>query len=414
MKKFNIDYKWQLVVILWFAYFLNQGDRQIFNVVIPLIKADLQITDVQIGLVATIFTLVFGILVPVAGFAGDLLRRKWIIFFSLLIFSVGTLFTGISTGIILLIIFRSIATGGGEAFYYPAATSLLGQFHQKTRAMAMSIHQTSVYVGIVASGFIAGYIGENYGWRMSFFSFGLIGILWSLVVLLKVKDTPMPKEEKAAQEYKPSFSEIIKAVFSRQTVYFLSLAFGCMCFVNVGYLTWMPTYLHEKFGMTLSAAGLHSTLYHFLFAFLGVMLGARISDKMSAKRKQIRMEVKIIGLLLGAPFIYWMGASDAKIWCYVAMALFGVFRGIYDSNLFAALFDVIEPHYRASSMGIMLAVAFIIGAFAPVMLGWIKTVAGLESGIMLLSLFYLLGAILIFIGLVFFFRRNYYEERSVI
>ena len=58
MKKYKNDYKWQLVIILWFAYFLNQGDRQIFNVVIPLIKADLQISDVQIGLVATIFTVI--------------------------------------------------------------------------------------------------------------------------------------------------------------------------------------------------------------------------------------------------------------------------------------------------------------------------------------------------------------------
>lgn len=410
MKKERIPYKWQLVIILWFAYFLNQGDRQIFNVVIPLIKADLHITDVQIGLVATIFTLIYGLLVPVAGFAGDLLRRKWIIFFSLLTFSVGTLLTGISSGIILLIIFRSIATGGGEAFYYPAATSLLGQFHQKTRAMAMSIHQTSLYAGIIASGFIAGYIGENYGWRMAFFSFGVIGVLWAFVVLWRVRDTPMPQEDEKKDA--PGFVEIVKAVFSKQTVYFLSLAFGCMCFVNVGYLTWMPTYLHEKFSMSLSAAGLHSTLYHFLFAFFGVMIGARISDKFSFKRKQIRMEVEMLGLLLGAPFIYWMGISGSQIGCYVAMSLFGIFRGFYDSNLFAALFDVIEPRYRSSSVGIMLAFSFIIGAFAPVMLGWIKTIAGLEAGISLLAAFYLLGGILIFIGLKKCFRKDFVEEKE--
>ena len=122
------------------------------------------------------------------------------------------------------------------------------------------------------------------------------------------------------------------------------------------------------------------------------------------------MEVEIIGLLLGAPFIFWMGVTDAKTGCYIAMALFGIFRGMYDSNLFAALFDVIEPRYRASSMGVMLAVAFIIGALAPVILGWVKTVAGLETGIMLLSSFYLLGAMLIVTGLVFFFRKNYYQE----
>ena len=167
-KKLSIPYKWQMIILLWFAYFLNQGDRQIFNVVIPLLKSDLLLTDVQIGMIATVFTLIYGVLVPFAGFAGDLLRRKWIVFFSLLTFSVGTMFTGLSNGMILLIIFRSITTGGGEAFYYPAATSLIGQFHQKTRAMALSIHQTSLYTGIIASGFLAGYIGEHYGWRSAY------------------------------------------------------------------------------------------------------------------------------------------------------------------------------------------------------------------------------------------------------
>ena len=192
MKKFKLEYKWELIVMLWFAYFLNQGDRQIYNVVIPLIREDLKLTDVQLGLVATIFTVVFGCLVPFAGYLGDFMKRKWIVFTSLVVFSVGTLFTGFSGGLIGLIIMRGITTGGGEAFYYPAATSLISQYHQKTRAMAMSIHQTSLYVGIVASGFIAAYIGENLGWRFSFFTFGLGGILIAGYIFFRMKDTAQP------------------------------------------------------------------------------------------------------------------------------------------------------------------------------------------------------------------------------
>src|SRR5690606_26291400 len=155
-------------------------------------------------------------LVPVAGFAGDLLRRKWIVFLSLMIFSVGTLLTGLSNGIILLIVFRSITTGGGEAFYYPAATSLIGQFHQKTRAMALSIHQTSVYCGIVVSGFLAGYIGERYGWRMAFYTFGIMGILWSFVVLIRLRDTPRyAVESEGDMGERPGFREIIRNVFAK-------------------------------------------------------------------------------------------------------------------------------------------------------------------------------------------------------
>lgn len=404
------QYKWELVAIFWVAYFLNQGDRQIFNVVIPLIKADLQVTDVQVGWVATLFTLVYGLLVPVAGFVGDVLRRKWIVFFSLLIFSVGTLCTGLSTGVIGLVLFRSIATGGGEAFYYPAATSLIGQFHHKTRAMAMSIHQTSLYVGVVASGFLAGYIGEHHGWRAAFYTFGIVGIVWAFITLWRIKDTPLPTDMNDRSEAPPKFGETVSAVFSKKTVYFLSLAFGLMCFVNVGYLTWMPTYLHERFGLSVAAAGLHSTLYHFAFAFIGVIIGARFADRLTIRRPKVRMEVEIIGLLLGAPFIWWMGQADTKLWCYVAMGLFGLFRGIYDSNLFAALFDVVEPRYRASSIGIMLSIGFIIGALAPVLLGWAKTAFGLELGISLLACCYVVGALFIAVSLKLFFKKDYYNE----
>ena len=127
-------YKWELIVLLWGAFFLNQGDRQVFNSVIPLIREGLGLSDVQIGLVGTIFTVIYGILVPVAGYAGDVIQKRWVVFLSLLTFSVGTLATGFAGGLVLLIVFRSLATGAGEAFYYPAANSLIGQYHRGTRA----------------------------------------------------------------------------------------------------------------------------------------------------------------------------------------------------------------------------------------------------------------------------------------
>lgn len=76
MKRLRIPYKWELIIMLWVAYFLNQGDRQIFNVVIPLIKEDLHLTDVQLGLVASVFTIVYGCLVPFGGYMGGFLKEE--------------------------------------------------------------------------------------------------------------------------------------------------------------------------------------------------------------------------------------------------------------------------------------------------------------------------------------------------
>lgn len=409
-----IPYKWEMIILLWFAYFFNQGDRQIYNVVLPLIKKDLLLSDVQLGLVVTIFTLCYAVLVPIAGYAGDIFRRKWIVFFSLLIWSTATLFTGISNGIVLLILFRGVATGGGEAFYYPAANSLIGQYHHKTRALAMSIHQTSLYAGIVVSGFIAGFIGEHFGWRMAFYLFGILGILLAVILYFRLEDTPQPNHDpeksEAAGERIPILT-VLKSIARKPTALMLCLAFGGMVFVNIGFMTWMPTYLHEDYSLSLTMAGFDSTFYHYLFAFIGVLLGGQLSDYLAQKRRTIRMETECLGLLLGAPFIYLMGATENILLCYVAMAAFGLFRGIYDSNLFAALFDVIEPRVRASAVGIMIAFAFAVGAFAPLILGWVKENWGLAVGISSLGYVYLLSALIILFAQFMFFQNDYYEEQ---
>ena len=92
-------YKWELVLLMFFAQFLNQGDRQIYNAVLPLLKVDLGLSDVQLGLVVTAFTIVFSVCVPFAGYCGDFISRKWIVVTSLLVFSLGTLCTGFSPGL---------------------------------------------------------------------------------------------------------------------------------------------------------------------------------------------------------------------------------------------------------------------------------------------------------------------------
>ncbi len=400
-------YKWELLILLWIAFFLHQGDRQIYNSVIPLIKTSLQLNDVQLGLVSSIFTLVYGLMVPLAGFAGDLLPRKWIVVFSLLVFSVGTLLSGLSSGLVMLILFRSITTGGGEAFFYPSATSLLAQFHERTRAMALGILQTALYVGITVSGLIAGYLGERYGWRTAFLTFGGAGILWAVVVTWRLQNTPPASASGAISAERIPLWEVLKYIVRRPSVWLLSLAFGAMVYVNVGYLTWTPAYLHERYSLSLAQAGFYSMVFHHLCAFVGVLAGGRLSDHWARKRPSIRMEANFVGLLLGAPFIYWLGQSSTAASSYVALALFGLFRGIYDSNLFASLFDVVEPRLRASATGLMLAFAFVVGSSAPTILGWMKPRVGLATGLSSLAWCYLFGAVCIFVAMKFFLRRDY-------
>lgn len=157
-------------------------------------------------------------------------------------------------------------------------------------------------------------------------------------------------------------------------------------------------YLFRRLGLPLCFFILQPALF-------GVLIGGKLSDKLAQKRKTVRLETELVGLLLGAPFIFFMGYTSNLYVSYVMLALFGFFRGIYDSNLYAALFDVIAPDLRASSVGVMTAFAFIVGALAPLLLGYLKTDYGLSFGISFLSIFYLLGALAVFVAIKFFFLK---------
>ncbi|MCL4194005.1 MAG: MFS transporter [Thermoguttaceae bacterium] len=401
------SYRWELLGLLWFAFFLHQGDRQIFNNLAPLIIDDLGLTKVQFGLVGTIFTAVYGLMVPLSGYAGDAFRRKWVVLGSLLVFSTATLLTGLCSGLLTLILFRSIATGGGEAFYYPAANSLIGQFHQQTRALAMAIHQTALYVGIVASSFAAT-VGRVYGWRSAFFVFGSCGIVMAGVILWRMRDTPQSGATGNSDSVAagPGVLEVLRYVFAKRTVLLLGVAFAGQVFVNVGYLTWMPTYLHERFGLALDMASFLALFCHHAAAFVGVTAGGWLSDRLARRLPSARMQFEYLGLLLAAPFIWWMGQAGSAALCCAALAGFGVFRGVYDSNLFAAPFDVIEPRYRSSAVGVMLCCAFVMGASASTILAWIAQRLDMATAISSMAGVYVVAGLFVLLALGTTFARD--------
>lgn len=397
-------YKWEVLALLWVAYLLNQADRQIFNVVLPLIKEDLLLTDVQVGSIATIFNLVYALLVPVAGYVGDIFSKKWIVTISVIFWSFATMLTGLSNGIILLILTRSIATGGGEAFFGPANYSLLAQYHTKTRAFAMSLHQTAYYIGIIISGYIAGYIGEHYGWRSAFYVFGAIGVIHGIVLIFRLKDN---KREDDKKPEKIKFSEGFKAVFSTPTALVLTICFSGLIFVLTGYLTWMPTYLYESFNMNLSRAGFNSMFYTHLFAFIGILLAGKFSDAISKNNPSRRMTMQGVGLLIATPFIVLMGNSSVLPLIYIGFAGFGFARAFFDANTYTVLYDVISPKYHSSASGVMIMIGFGVGSLAPVILGYMKPILGLSFGITTLAVIWLICGILMLISGKYFYLKDY-------
>ncbi|RYC69381.1 MULTISPECIES: MFS transporter [Spirosoma] len=399
-------YRWELLLWLWLAFFFNQADRQIFNVSLPLIKTDLGLTDAQAGLVGSLFALTLGLMIPMAGVAGDLLSRKRIIGFSLLFWSAATLLTGLSNSLIHLIVLRSLAVGGGEAFYAPAANGLISQHHHQTRALAMSIHQTSLYAGVVVSGALGGYIAQQYGWKNAFYLFGGAGVILSIILFVRLRPTPTLAATISGMEQTAFFKEALLALLRKPAARLLCGAFLTLVVVNVGYTVWTPTFLHEKFGLSVAEAGFTSMFYHHVAAFVGVMGGGWLSDRLAMRSVRYRLIIQSGGLLLGVPFIVGMGQAATPFWTFVCLAGFGFCRGLYEANLYTTLFEVIEPPYRSTAVGLSAMFAYVIAALVPFLLGYLKPTVGLSNGLSSLGLAYLLGGLCVLATLRWYFQKD--------
>ena len=386
----NKYYKWEVLALLWVAYLLNQGDRQVFNSVLPLIRDSHNLTDSSVSLIAVFFNLFYAAMVPIGGWVGDRFSRKWVCTLSILFWSLATMLTGLANGVFLLVLTRSIATGGGEAFFGPANYSLLGQYHTDTRARAMSIHQTSYYVGVILAGWLAGYIGDHLGWQYAFYIFGGAGVIWAGVMAWRLRDLPRgdssaaPQNDKREPQYdkrthqsgKVSIWDGFKTVFTTPTALMVTIGFCGFIFVITGYMTWVPTFLQENFGQTGAQAGLNSMLWTYVAAFAGVLLAGTLSDKWAAKDPKKRMLIQGAGLILGAAFLPFMG-SVQNIWLlYLCFAGWGFFRAFFDANIYAALYDVTPERLHASCSSAMIMTGFAVGATAPYILALIKEATG--------------------------------------
>jgi len=408
-------YRWELLGLLFVTFFFHQGDRAIFGVVLPAIRTDLQLTDAQLGLVGTVLFATLAVLMPVTGYLGDIWSRKWIITASLLFWSFATMATGMARGMAGLVAFRSVATGGGEAFYAPAAYSLLGQFHQKTRALAMSVHQCAVYLGVITSGYLGGFIAEQWGWRSAFYAFGGGGVLLGIVLGFRLLDSPrapVAHADRSAAHVGPV--EALGMLFRTPTAVWITLAFTGYVFVNNAYLVWAPSFVGDKFQLSLGAAGGCSMLYYYLAATIGAIIGGPVSDAMVAARPTFRLEFQAFALLLGIPAILWMGFAATLSATLAAMAAAGLAGGVYSANIHAALFDVIAPRYRASAVAMMTTVAFLIGSTSPWLLGHCCALFadgnGLSYGFAGLSAAYLFAAMAVLIAAKCTFSHDYCAE----
>ncbi|HNY42744.1 MAG TPA: MFS transporter, partial [Bryobacteraceae bacterium] len=173
---------WLVVALLWVVVMLNYLDRQVIFSLFPLLRRDLHLTDVQLGLLGTAFLWVYAACSPLAGWIADRFGQRRVIFGSLFVWSLVTGLTALAPSFPALIAARGLM-GISEAFYIPAALALVASWHgERTRSRAVGIHQSGIYAGVVLGGFGGAWVGEQYGWRNVFWLLGAIGIVYAVIL----------------------------------------------------------------------------------------------------------------------------------------------------------------------------------------------------------------------------------------
>ncbi|MDB6169430.1 MAG: major facilitator superfamily 1 [Verrucomicrobia bacterium] len=376
----NRHYRWTVVGMLWFVCFFNYADRQAIFSVFPKLKAEFGFDAVQLGLIGSAFMWVYAAGAPFAGFVADRLPRKHLILGGCLTWSAVTAMTGRCSRLWQFVTVRALE-GFGETFYFPATMSLVSDYHgTRTRSRAFALHQSSVYVGTIVGSWAGAWFAERHGWRVGFYFFGVAGAALALVLVAFLREPVRGAADAAENDATgrdpgpvapaPGVREVAGLVFRSPTAVLLMAAFLGANFVGTIFLTWTPTFLVEKFGFRLTAAGLSGSVFIHLASAVSAPLGGLLADLARVRFAGGRMFVQATGLLLAAPFVGLVGLTGDVGTLLVSMTIFGLGKGLYDANIFASLYDVIEPRARATAAGIMNAVGWGAGALGPLAVGF--------------------------------------------
>jgi sugar phosphate permease len=197
-------------------------------------------------------------------------------------------------------------------------------------------------------------------------------------------------------------SSFLKVIWTTPTVLLCMGAFMLDNFVGMVLLSWMPAFLYEKFKLSLAMAGLTATIFVQLASMAGSPFGGWLADTLRKRFPGGRIAVQVIGLLGSAPFVVWCGQTLSVTSLMVALTCWGVFKGMYDANIFASVLDVVRPEARGTAVGFMNMIGWLVGAgTAPVIIGYIAQRASLSYAISIASIALLAASILLLIAIFF-------------
>jgi MFS family permease len=403
--------RWQAryaFTILFTINVLNYADRYVLSAVMPKIKQDFGLTDFHGGLLISSFLLVYALATLPLGRWADRGIRKNIVALCVALWSVATLFAGLSRNILQLFSMRSVL-GIGEAGYGPATISLLGDYFPKgQRGRVLSYWSVATLVGGALGVAVGGHIADAYGWRWAFFVVGLPGLIAAFLAwrLREPKRGSFEQEEDLddegdEHESSENFWRTVHHLLTIPTYWILLGALTFSLFAIGGTSFWLPTYLVREFHFNLSRAGSLSGIVLIVSGLLGTLIGGWLSDHIQRRRPEGRLLTATLGLLIGAPLVL-IALLTHNLFVFVTVFVFaGIALNFCTGPLNAVLQDIVRPGMRATAVGLLLLCAHVLGdAAAPTLIGLLSDIYRLNIALLITTpTFIFLGGLVCLLGL---------------
>lgn len=400
-------YPWIVVGLLWFVALLNYLDRQMLSTMQSSMQLDIKELAIaeNFGRVMGIFLLIYGLMSPIAGAIADKINRKWLIIGSLFVWSVVTWGMGYAQTYEQVYWLRALM-GVSEALYLPTGLALIADYHSsKTRSLAIGIHMSGLYTGQALGGFGAT-IAANYSWHTVFHWFGIVGIIYAVILVFVLFEKEGHAGTKTAKLQPSSATGKKEPFFKSFGVVFSILSFWVLLFYFMapslpGWATknWLPTLFAGNLNMEMAKAGPMATITIAIASFIGVLIGGPMSDRWVQKNIKGRMYTSAIGLSLTIPSLVLLGIGHTTTGLIGAAMLFGIGYGMFDTNNMPILTQIVPKKYRATAYGVMNMMGVFAGYAVTLMLGSSTDAGNLGADFSKLAIAVLVAVVLLLVFL---------------
>lgn len=360
---YSASYKRFVMVMLTIVYAFNFIDRQILVILQEPIKADMGLSDTQLGLLSGFSFAVIYVTagIPIAYWA-DRGNRRNIISLALAVWSGMTALSAFTQNYGQLLAAR-IGVGLGEAGGSPPAHSMISDYYPpEKRGRAMAFYSTGIYIGILVGFMFGGVIAEAFGWRTAFLVVGLPGVLFAVALRLTVKEPIRGRWDSAAENsHKPTLAETFALLRDRPSFWYIAVACSVTAFVSFGVGNFFPSFLMRSHGMSIGQVGVVLALASGLSGAVGTYLGGYLGDRFGAKDARWYLWVPMIGGAVAFfPYLFVL-LTENTIGLMIALVFTTILTTLYVGPCLALSHALVPPSMRAMTSAILFFVLNMIG-----------------------------------------------------